>query len=70
MGFYMRFDAGMPTRAGWDVAKYDGWPMALIIREYALEHDLGNEFDRVQMRRALLVSNEANCLVKRERFSL
>lgn len=70
MGFYRRFDAGMPERAGWDVAKYDGWPMANIIRDYVLNQDLTVEFTRVQMRRALLVSQEANCLIDRKRFSL
>jgi len=70
MGFYRRFDAAMPERAGGDVARYDGWPMALIIRDYVFNHDLTVEYDRLQFRRAMLVSNEANCLVNRERFTL
>lgn len=70
MGFYRCFDEGMPTRAGWDVAKYDGWRMALIIKDFVENQDLTVEWTRVQMRRAMLVSYEANCLIKRERFSL
>lgn len=70
MGFYRRFEAGMPGRAGGDVAKYDGWPMALIIRDFTFNQDLKVEYTRLQMRRAMLVSYEANCLVKNERFAL
>lgn len=70
MGFYRRFEAGMADRAGYAVAQYDGWPLSNIIREYAFNHDLTIENERLELRRAMLVSYEANCLVKNERFAL
>ena len=69
MGFYSCFDEGNPNRAGHEVAKYDDWPMVNIIREFA-DKDWNNLFVRLEFRRALLVSREANCLIKRERFAL
>ena len=69
MGFYGCLDEGNSNRAGHDVAKYDGWPMVNIIREYA-DKDWNDLHVRIQFRRALLVSREANCLAKRERFPI
>jgi hypothetical protein len=68
MGIYK--PQGTPNRAGWDVDKYDGWPMALIIREFVLDKDLSDMYTRTQLRRALLVSQEYNAINKGLRFNV
>jgi hypothetical protein len=69
MGWYGLVEEGNPNRAGFGVAKYDGWPMVNIIREYA-EKDWTNLFVRLEFRRALLMSHECTQMSKRARFAL
>lgn len=59
-----------PGRAGDDVAKYDGWFMSFIIRDFAFNEDLTIEYNRIRMRRALLVSDEMKRFAKGERVSV
>lgn len=59
-----------PGRAGEDVAKYDGWAMSMIIRDFVFNQDLNVEYTRMQLRRALLVSNEYNSISKGARINV
>lgn len=67
MGFY---NVSNVNRAGSDVAKFDGWPMALIIRHFTFEQDLNVEYTRMQFKRALLVSNEYKQITKGARINV
>ena len=55
MGLY---DLNNPGRAGFDAKQYDGWMMANIIRDFVFNRDLTTEWDRVCLRKAMLVSDE------------
>lgn len=58
-----------PGRAGGDVAKYDGWPIVNILREFR-ELGLDDELNRIRFRRALLVSYEFTAIAKGARVNV
>jgi hypothetical protein len=67
MGIY---DKTNPGRAGADVAKYDNWPMALIIKDFIVDKPPLDEYTRLQLRRAILVSREFNNVSNGVRFNV
>lgn len=58
------------ARTGTDVQKYEGWKMAMIIRDFLVDKPTLDEYDRGALRRALLVSYEFNCVNKGVRFDV
>lgn len=66
MGIY-RVDN--PGRAGGDVAKYDGWPIVNILREF-MDLGLDKELNRIRFRKALLVSYEYTAMAKGARVNV
>lgn len=67
MGIYK---LGTKNRAGWDVDKYDGWYINLIVNDFLNNADLTDMYTRTQLRRALLVSHEFNAVNKGLRFNV
>jgi hypothetical protein len=59
-----------PGRAGFDVAKFDGWKMYAIINHFVANENLETENARMELRRALLISDEYAMIARRERFSV
>lgn len=59
-----------PGRVGYDLAKYDGWAMVNIINDFLNNRDLTIEYDRVQMRKALLISSEVRRIQEGRRISV
>lgn len=66
MGMY---NLDNPARCGGDVAQFDGWAMANIIRKF-VDNGLDTEYARTQFRRAILVSSEFRAVSKGARFGV
>lgn len=63
-------DFSDPLRAGGDVSKYNGWFMSLIIKDFVDNKDLTVEYDRYELKRAIMISDEVTRFAKGERISV